>query len=272
MSKLSTIFTVIIAGVFAPAFYASSLQDWEFNINGTDYFPTGGATFASVPGLTQTGFNATTGLGTYQLTYTAGATGSFYIGAFFYVPAGIPFWNEYGATSGIASSGETWQIDVPEYDVPAGNHGAGTIVDNLAGKNLDGINSWGNGPTTTNYLNNCGVNGGKAANSACNDYVSEALGFNFSLTKGQTETVDFAIETAPGTYGGIQLGDIHPIDGSNPSAFGVYLDGSASAGSQPPPPPPPSGVPEPASAGLAAAAVGLLAFAKMRLSRKDGSK
>jgi hypothetical protein len=262
----------MIAGVFAPAFYASSLQDWEFNINGTTYYPSKGSTFASIPGLTQTGFNSTTGLGTYQLAYTAGATGSFYIGAFFYVPVGIPFYNEYGATSGIASAGETWQVDVPEYDVVSANHGAGTIVDNLANEALNDRNSWGNGPTTGNYLNNCGANGGGSANSACNDFVSMALGFTFSLTKGQSETVDFTIATAPGSQTGIQLGDIHPVDGSNPAALAVYLDGSATPGSLPPPPPPPSGVPEPASAGLAAMAVGLLAFAKLRLSRKDGSR
>jgi hypothetical protein len=272
MSKLGTIFTVMIAGVFAPAFYASSLQDWEFNINGTDYYPGGGATLASIPGLTQSGFNSTTGIGTYQITYTAAASGSFYIGAFFYVPAGIPFYNEYGATSGIASAGETWQVDVPEYDVSSANHGAGTIIDNLAGKSLDDRNSWPNGPTTGNYLNNCGANGGGSASSACNDFVSEALGFSFSLAKGQSETVEFAIETAPGTLSGIQLGDIHPIDGSNAAALAVYLDGSATPGKLPPPPPPPSGVPEPASAGLAVAAAGVLAFAKMRFSRRDDSK
>ena len=49
MSKFTTIFTVMIAGVFAPAFYASSLQDWEFNINGTTYYPSKGSTFASFP-------------------------------------------------------------------------------------------------------------------------------------------------------------------------------------------------------------------------------
>ena len=58
---------------------------------------------------------------------------------------------------------------------------------------------------------------------------------------------------------GFRLGDIHPVDGSNPTASGVYLDGSAKLGSSPPPPP---GVPEPASAGLVAAAVGVLAFVK----------
>jgi hypothetical protein len=159
---------------------------------------------------------------------------------------------------------------VPEYDVSSANHGAGTIVDNLAADALDGKNTVPG--STTNYLNNCGANGGGAATAACNDFVSMALGFNFSLTKGQTETVDFSIETAPGTQTGIQLGDIHPVDGSNSAALGVYLDGSATPGKLAPPPPPPSGVPEPASAGLAAAAAGVLAFVKMRLSRKDGSK
>jgi hypothetical protein len=268
MSRLSKIFTVMIAGVFAPAFYASSLQDWEINVNGTDYFPSGGSTFASIANLTQSGFNSTTGLGTYQLTYTAGASGSFYIGAYFYVPAGIPFYNEYGAVNGSAAKGETWQIDSPEYSQTSLNRPAGTIVDNLASEALDNTNSVPG--STSNYLNNCGANGGSAANTACDDFVSMALGFSFSLSKGQTETVDFTVGTSAPT--GFSLEDIHPVDGSNAAALDVYLSGSATAGTQPPPPPPPSGAPEPASAGLVAAAVGVLAFAKMRLSRKDGSK
>jgi hypothetical protein len=267
MSKLTTIFTVMIAGVFAPAFYASSLQDWEFNINGTDYFPSGGATLATVPGLTQVGFNATTGVGTYQIkTSTVGAD---YIAAFFYVPAGIPFYNEFGATSGSLAGGETWQIDVPEYDVSSANHGAGTIVDNLAGEALDEKNTVPG--STSNYLNNCGANGGGTATSTCNDFVSMALGFKFTpLTTGQTETVTFTIGTSnPGIF---SLIDSHPVDGSNVSALSIYLSGTAVLGNAPPPPPPPSGAPEPASAGLAAAAAGVLAFAKMRRSRRDVSK
>jgi hypothetical protein len=256
----------MIAGVFAPAFYASSLQDWEFNINGTDYFPSGGATFASVAGLTQTGFNATTGLGTYQIKYTT--PGSDFIGAFFYVPVAIPFYNEYAAQNGVPVSGQSFESGAPEYDVISPNQGSETIVDDLANEKLNDLNS--EAGVLPNYLNNCGANGGGSANPACNGFVSLAMGFNFTLKAGQTETVTFNISTT--NPGGFSIEDIHPVDGSNATAQAIYLSGSAVLGSSPPPPPPPSGVPEPASAGLAAAAVGVLAFAKMRLSRKDGSK
>ncbi len=271
MKKLSTIFTVMIAGVFAPAFYASSLQDWEFNVNGTTYFPTKGSgeTLASIPTLTQTGFNATTGLGTYQIKVTS--VGASYAAAFFDIPASIPFYNEFGVVNGTAVSGETYQIDVPEYDVGTGtpNHGLGTIVDNVASETLSDTNSVPG--TTSNYANTCGASGGGSVTASCNDFVSLALGFGFTpLKAGQTETIDFTLSTT--NPGGFSVEEIHPIDGSNTSALDVYLSGSAVLGNSGPPPPPPSGAPEPASAGLAAAAVGVLAFAKMRLSRKDGSK
>jgi hypothetical protein len=268
MSKFTTIFTFLIAGIFTPAFYASSLQDWEFNINGTDYFPAlpSGATLATVPGLTQTGFNATTGIGTYQIKVTT--LGADYIGAFFYLPAGIPFYNEYGATNGSLVSGESWQIDVPEYDLTSKNHGGGTIIDNLANEALDEKNTVPG--SVTNYLANCGANGGGSANAACDDAVGMALGFKFTpLTAGQTETVTFTVGTTnPGIF---SLEDIHPVDGANTSALDVYLSGTAVLGNPPPPPPPP-GAPEPASAGLAAAAAGVLVFAKMRHSRRGVSK
>jgi hypothetical protein len=267
MSKLSTIFAVLIAGVFAPAFYASSLQDWEFNVNGTTYYPAKGSTLASIPGVNLSGFNLSTDLGTIQIT--VGKTGANYVGGFVYNPAGIPFYNEYGASYNTLATGETWQIDVPEYDVASANHGAGTIIDNLANETLSDTNSVPG--STTNYLNNCGANGGGSANASCNDFVSSALAFSFTLKAGQTETVDFTIgSSVPATL--FTEGDIHPIDGSNAAAVASYFSGSATPGSVPPPPPPPSGAPEPASAGLAAVAVGLLAFAKMRLSRRDGSK
>ena len=265
MSKFTTIFTVMIAGVFAPAFYASSLQDWEFNVNGTDYYPSIGSTLASIPGVNLSAFNTTTDQGTIAITVSK--TGANYVGGFVYDPAGIPFYNEYGTTGGTLATGETWQIDVPEYDIVSANHGAGTIVDNLAAESLDDTNTVPG--STSNYLNNCGANGGGAATLSCDDFVSTAIGFGFTLKAGQSQTVYFTLGTSAPPAGAFYLDDVHPVDGSNPGVLGSYFSGSTTP---PPPPPPPSGVPEPASAGLAAAAAGVLAFVKMRLSRKDGSK
>jgi hypothetical protein len=265
MSKLTIILTVMFAGILAPATYASSLQDWEFNINGTTYYPSKGSSLASIPGLTQVGFNTTTGVGTYQIKTTA--IGSDFIGVFFDVPVAIPFYNEYGAQNGVPVSGQSFEVGAPEYDVTSANQGSEKIVDDLANEKLSDLVSTAG--SLSNYLNNCGANGGASANPACNDFVSLAMGFNFKLTAGETETVTFTLGTS--NPGGFSVEDIHPVDGSNVSLQAIYLSGSAVLGSAPPPPPPP-GVPEPASAGLAAAALGLLAFAKIRLSRKDGSR
>src|ERR1700726_4213873 len=89
------IFAALLCIAATPAF-SDELQDWEFNINGTDYFPPT-ATFASVPGLNSAGFNSTTGLGTFVLTFNPGVAGTYNIGAWFYDPVAIPFYNEYGA-------------------------------------------------------------------------------------------------------------------------------------------------------------------------------
>ena len=50
----------------APAFCDVLPQDWELNVNGTDYYPSGGATLSAIPGLDSSGFSSTTGLGTLR--------------------------------------------------------------------------------------------------------------------------------------------------------------------------------------------------------------
>ncbi len=264
---------ILAVGICVPAAFSSSLQDWEFNVNGTDYFPSGGATLGTVPGLDSSGFNSTTGIGTLTLAYNPGVAGADYLGAFFYVPVGTPFYNEYGAVNGSAASGQTWQIDVPEYDVNTGagpyNHGAGTIVDHLANQSLNGTNSVPG--TTANYLNDCGANGGGAANSACNDFVSMAEGFNFTLSAGFEEVLTLVLSNS--NPGGFSLEDIHPVDGSNTSASAVYYSASVSqvcvdqsiCGSMPPPPL----SPEPATWSLAGLAMGFLAIGMRRRFRKS---
>jgi len=239
MSKLTARVTFLCLSLFVCNAYSGSLQDWEFNINGTDYYPGGGATFATIPGLTVTTSGTST---TYSILYNPGAPGTYSIGAFFYEPAGVPFYNEYGVVNGSAASGQTWQIDVPEYDVnPTANHGAGTIVDNLANGTLNNTNSVPG--SVTNYLNNCGASGGGAVNAACDDFVSLATAYSFSLLSGQSELVQFTVSTT--NPGGFSLEDVHPVDGSNTSASDVFLSLSDTLNGVPPPPPPPNGTPEP---------------------------
>jgi len=264
--KLPSALALTAVALFAPTAFPSSLQDWEFNINGTDYFPgaPSNSTLASVPGLTTSTVGGTT---TYTVTFNPGSAGTFYVGAFIYQPAGIPFYNELGAKTGAATTGEQWQIDVPEYDVydtaPGGNHGQGTIVDNLASETLNDTNSVPG--SLTNYLNDCGVNGGGAVNTACNDFVSMAIGYKFTLTSSQEEIITFTTSSSnPGTP--LVLDDIHPVDGSNSTALNSYLGATASTTSACTvncgPPPPTS--PEPASLGLFGMAGSVLGFMLLR--------
>lgn len=240
-------FILFCGAMFSATAFPSSLQDWEFNLNGTDYFPAGSATLASVPGLNSAGFNATTGQGTLTVTFNPGTPGTYYVGAFFYIPVGVPFYNEYGVVNGSAATGQNWQIDVPEYDVTSKNHGVGTILDNLANGTLSGTNVIPG--TTTNYLNNCGANGGGGANASCNDFVSLATGFTFKLGTNQEEIVTFNLSAS--NPGGFSLEDVHPVDGSNPSASDIFLSASAAGQTV-------NVSPEPATWSLAALAVVLL--------------
>lgn len=247
--------------VFIPSLaVCSSLQDWEFNVNGTDYYPAGGSTLGSVPGLNSGSFNSTTGQGTLTITFNPGAAGNYYVGAFFFVPVSTPDFNEYGAANGSPAAGQTWQIDIPEYDAVSSNHGNGTIVDNLASEALSDGNSVPG--TTSNFNDNCGANGGGAATASCNDLVSMALGFNFTLTSSQYEIITLTLGTS--NPGGFSVEDIHPVDGSNPTAGDLFYSGSAATftvGT--------SGVPEPASLGLFALAAGVLAFAGRRQMKRS---
>lgn len=216
-------FAAVLCVAVAPAFCTSSLQDWEFNVNGTDYYPAAGNTLATVPGLNASAFNATTGQGTLTLTFDPGAAGSYYVGAWFFDPASVPFYNEYGVVNGAAASGQTWQIDIPEYDATSANIGSGTIIDNLAAGTLSDTNSVPGG--LTNYLDNCGANGGGAANANCNDLVSMAQGFNFTLAANQEEVITLNLSAS--NPGGFTLEDVHPVDGNNSSATDVFYSASA---------------------------------------------
>ncbi len=252
--KHRTVILAITALLFAlPAF--SDLQDWEFNVNGTDYFPANGDTFSSVPGLNSSAFNSTSGLGTLTLTFNPGSAGNYYVGAFFFDPVATPFYNEYSAVNGSAAAGQSWQIDIPQYDATSLNHGNGTIVDNLAAEALDNTNHIPG--TTSNYLSDCGANGGGAANASCNDLVSMAQGFNFTLASNQEEVITLVLSSNnPGRF---TLEDIHPVDGSNATAADIFYSGSAvtqPVGVSP--------VPEPASWTLLAGVAGVLAFALRR--------
>jgi PEP-CTERM motif len=256
------ILVTFITGLFVTTAFPSSLQDWEFNVNGTDYYPSGGATLGSVPGLDSSGFNASSGLGTLTFTFNPGMSGSYYIGGWFFIPVSVPFYNEYGAVNNVGSldSGQSYQVDIPEYDVVSANQGGGTILDNLASGSLNDTNSVTG--TTDNYLNNCGANGGGSADTSCNDFVSMALGFNFTLGANQEEVI--TLELMSGAPGGFSVEAIHPVDGSNATESDVFLSGGAvteTIGQSP--------IPEPASWSLAGMAFAFLAFCVRRRLLKN---
>jgi hypothetical protein len=240
--------------VATPAF-SDELQDWEFNLNGTDYYPAMGDTFSSVPGLDSSGFNATTGLGTLTLTFNPGA-GSYFVGAWFFDPVAVPFYNEYGAVNGSAAPDQSWQIDVPDYDSDS-NH-TGDIIANLEGGTLSNTNEIPG--TSDNYLSECPT--GVQTASSCNDAVSMAQGFNFTLLAGQEEVITLALSST--NPGGFNLEDIHPVDGDNSSPAEVFY--SASAVTEPIGAPPP--IPEPASWSLFATAIAFVAIGTRRRMAK----
>ncbi|MEI7908042.1 MAG: VPDSG-CTERM sorting domain-containing protein [Verrucomicrobiota bacterium] len=157
----------LLSAVSLPAFGASTLAEYAFNIDGTvsDYLlpapPPAGVNIA--------GFNTGTGLGTIQMTMAG--TGLHYGGVFLdhEIDEIInTFFNETGAKSGAPSSGLSWEIDEPGWKT-------GDIFTNFGASNLDNTNS-----------------------SLIPDDVSMALAWNFTLNPGETALLSFNVsETMP---------------------------------------------------------------------------
>ena len=248
---------VFSALAFATAAFSSSLQDWEFNVNGTSYLASNGATTAQVPDLNLSGFNITTGQGTVQFVFNPGSAGTYYIAAWFFNAVSTPFYNEYGAQNGSPAAGQTWQIDIPDYDSDAVH--TGTIVANTAAGTLDNTNHI---PGTTNdYTGSC------SAGASCNDATSMAMGFKFTLTSSQEEVINLLL--SPTNPGGFYLEQVHPVDGANNSATDLFFSGVATTqpnSGPPPPPPPPPNSPEPTTWALLTIGLGMVILVKRRMS------
>jgi hypothetical protein len=202
----------------------TSLQTSLIVVNGTDY-----ANTLSVPGvIASSGFGATTSpyLGTsvygavaVTVTNTGSSTATFSVDGFFDAELSVPFFNEYANVNGSASSGQTWEVGDPNFSSIIGD----TAADSL--NNTNGI------PQGTDNFSGAGTNGD----------VSFAMGFDFSLAAGQTETVTFDITAT--NPGGFNIEQVHPVDGGNTSETDAFFSGTAVAGTVAPPPPP--GMPEP---------------------------
>jgi len=193
------------------------------------------------------------------LTFNPGTQpGSYYVNLWLQeaVDLSNPF-NEYGASSGSPSAGETWQIDVPDatYGGELGVTGAGTIVGNTAANTLSDTN-FVPGKTSNSDTSSCGFFGGGPADATCNDAASMALGFGFSLAAGDEEVVSFTVsQTAPG---GFYLSTTDPTTGTVDYFYGSATSQPIGTTTGPGP------VPEPGSWVMLATIAAILAWVSRR--------
>ena len=236
---------VNVNGNFLDGEDASSLAAWE----------------SSLPFANFSSFNTTTGLGSFTLTYTPGANGTYFIDILDNEYVGTPYYNTFGSTSGSASSGEKWEI---------GDWWNGSIYTDAQGNTLSNANSLPEG--ATNYFapvsNTDSACSGDGLADDCNGIAAIALGETFTLTSVEQEVLTFTVASSCGSTG-ICLASTNPGDSNPNDVFvpptTVYFSETATeepAGSGPPP----SAIPEPSSWILLA--TGLIGFGMMRLRRE----
>jgi hypothetical protein len=261
----------------APAMFAD-VVDYMLNVNGTTYCPSydsGTTVCSSYGGLSAAGATGTLdltydsvglggapyGLGTVSLVYNPGSAGSYNVDLWLFEQL-IPDsgYDEYGTTGGSLGSGESWQIDTPDYDATGdpNTSATGTIIANTAANTLSNKNDVPGGVDSIT---------GTCPSANCNDYTSLALGLNFSLLAGEEEDLTFTVSTTAPTSG-FYLEQIDPgvVTGTAVDYF-YSVTGSAvpvcTSGCTPPPPPV---VPEPSSLIPLLALAGVLCFAIRRRS------
>jgi hypothetical protein len=191
MRRLMLLMSVLVVFALPQTILADiTLQETLFNLNGTTYSTT------AVPGMNSASFNGTTGVGSLTLTFNPGAAGSYFFGAFFDHQLHAPFFNEYGSVSGAPGAGVSYQIDEPGWG--DGNR-TGTIYDNTANNSLDNTNHLAG--TTSNFLGDCGANGGHGVDGSCNNDASMAMAFNFVLAADELAQITLTTSTVQPTGG-----------------------------------------------------------------------
>lgn len=253
----------------------ADVTDYMLNVNGTTYCPsgtgagaacnTGGFGAAGAVSSLDTSFGGT-GIGTVSLTFNPGP-GTYNVNLWLFEQLSQPGFNEFGSVNGSAVAGQSWQIDVPDYDyTPLGFQpdpnfgglpaGAGSIVANTAASTLANKN-YVTGNTAQDLLGCSGL-------TTCNDFTSMAMGFNFTLGSNQEEVLSFTVSNS--NPGGFSLEQRHPIDGSNPSETDYFFTGSATTV-----PTGVSGVPEPATVPLLTMLAGVVALCARRFGNRSAA-
>jgi hypothetical protein len=225
----------LVAAIGVPKAHAldtPQLGDLWFNTNGT--FTEGAGT-----GVDTSAYDlAATGLGT--ITFTDTTAGSGYFNAFWNEAVGVPFYNEFGSTSGTTSTGESWEVGSVPYVPAEGGYDdtqSSTFTDaqNGALNDANGLPSGG-----SNFYGSC-------LSAGCNGDVAAALGDSFTVASGDEEIITLTVsQTAPSS--GFYIDQTNPSeDNPNSSVVGnvyyslsaqqVPVNGGGGGG--------PTGVPEP---------------------------
>ena len=216
--KILTLLTAFLILCLSQSVLASVIHpyDWGFYIDGTTYtFLEDGYDLSDIPALTGTlddNLDTTSDDDSNTLTWSTSEAGDHnFIAWFDYeIDESInTFFNEFGAVTRSPVAGQSWEIDEPGYTT-------GDIYDNL----------W------LGVLDN--TNGVPAASI---DDVSFAMGWEFSLTPGQTATIDLLIsEAMPNS--GFYLSQTDPDSDEN-----IYFLSTLSISGTPVAPP----IPEPST-------------------------
>jgi hypothetical protein len=140
----------------------------------------------ALPGLASyfdvSGFDYVTGLGT--ITIQLSSQGTYDFVSFFDHDIDLVsngYLNEFGDTSGTPTSGQSWEIDEPQFNIPPAYKG--NIYDHVLAGSLSLDNTIFDG-TFKGPQN-----------------VSMAMGWNFSLNAGETATIKLVLSTTPPASG-----------------------------------------------------------------------